>query len=506
MLVDDYGKKEKEFLHIRHASTSSFSTDLSLHQDHLVFLNSGMKLLQRIGYALIPSFLRRPPKPQKLHPTSYLDGLRGIASLIVFVGHYTENNVGWYQEAYGLYEDRAASSPLQLPIIRIIYSGRPMVHVFFIISGFVLSYKSIKQIHEQQYSALTNTLSSSIFRRAVRLFLPSFTCLLVMALAIQMGLYHYPAFDIAEQLENWAWVCWKLIEQSWVWDSRELPQYNPALWTIPVEFAQSLLLFTVILGLARCTIRIRFIVLAITGMFCFFSAHWASTEFLLGMLLAEITILQNKCTLSSAFSSRTVSPTSKSNSPILPTSAFDTKLLLLDEDFEPHNSSATSEFLLNVFWLFNFFCGLWIGSWPHQHVDEVWGLRTLDKHTPWPYEGQTIWFGLGGLQIVTACTQMPMLQSIFNTGIAQYFGNISYALYLTHNLCLNIAQKWIRPSLWSMIGDDTFWQRHGMWAAGLLIYLPIVVCVADLFWRAVDIPSVKFARWMESRCMVDKNL
>lgn len=386
-----------------------------------------------------------------------------------------------------------------------------MVHVFFIISGFVLSYKSIKQIHEQQYAALANTLSSSIFRRAIRLFLPSFTCILVMALAIQMGLYHYPAFDIAEQLENWAWVCWRLIEQSWDWNSRELPQYNPALWTIPVEFAQSLLLFAVILGLARCTISARFILLTITAMFCFFSSRWASTEFLLGMFLAELIILQkkSKMNLFTPLSTRNTSPASKSNSPILPTSTIDTKISLLsDDDFEAHksiNSAAASEFLLNIFWLSNFFCGLWIGSWPHQHVDEIWGLRVLDAHTPWPYEGQTIWFGLGGLQIVTACTQLPLLQSIFTTNIAQYFGNISYALYLTHNLCLNIVQMWIRPTLYAAIGDDTFWQRHGMWLAGLIVYLPIVVVVADLFWRVVDLPSVRFARWFESKCVVDKN-
>lgn len=511
MAAEDIKRKEKEILHLRHVSTSSFSSfssDISIPSDHTVFLSSSMKLLQRASYALIPSFLRRPPKPQKLHSTSYLDGLRGIASLIVFVGHYTENNVGWYQEPYGLYEDRAPSSPLQLPIIRIIYSGRPMVHVFFIISGFVLSYKPIKQIHEQQYSALANTLSSSIFRRAIRLFFPSFICILVMALAIQMGLYHYPAFDITEQLGNWAFVCWKLVDQAWDWNSRTLPQYNPALWTIPVEYAQSLLLFAVILGLARCTIPIRLFLITFTSMFCFFSAKWASTEFLIGFLLAELTILQSKSSPSSTFSSRLVSPISKSNSPILPQSNFDTKISLSDDDFEARNpilAPATKEFLLNTFWLSNLFCGLWLGSWPHEHVDEVWGLRVLANHTPWPYAGEEIWFGLGGLQIVTACTQSPLLQSIFTTNIAQYFGNISYALYLTHNLCLNIVQTWIRPSLWSLIGDDTFWQRHGMWAAGMLIYLPIVVFVADVFWRAVDLPSVRFARWLESRCLVDKN-
>ena len=93
---------------------------------------SVVRSLQRMAFGLLPSFLRqrvRPglSKPQRLHPTSYLDGLRGVASFVVFMGHYTEENLGWFTEPYGLYEDGAPSSPLQLPFLRVIYSARPMV-------------------------------------------------------------------------------------------------------------------------------------------------------------------------------------------------------------------------------------------------------------------------------------------------------------------------------------------------------------------------------------------
>jgi len=108
--------------------------DTSHHADHAIFLSSGMRLLQRMAFALLPSFVQRRIRPgltksQRLHPTSYLDGLRGVASFIVFMGHYTEENLGWYTEPYGLYEDGAPSSPLQLPLIRVLYSARPMVHI-----------------------------------------------------------------------------------------------------------------------------------------------------------------------------------------------------------------------------------------------------------------------------------------------------------------------------------------------------------------------------------------
>jgi hypothetical protein len=78
--------------------------------DHKIFLSSGKRLIQKLALGLVPSFVQQQLrltsiKPQRIHPTSYLDGLRGVASFIVFMGHYTEENVGWFTEPFGLYED-----------------------------------------------------------------------------------------------------------------------------------------------------------------------------------------------------------------------------------------------------------------------------------------------------------------------------------------------------------------------------------------------------------------
>jgi peptidoglycan/LPS O-acetylase OafA/YrhL len=103
-----------------------------------------------------------------------------------------------------------------------------------------------------------------------------------------------------------------------------------------------------------------------------------------------------------------------------------------------------------------------------------------------------------------ASTQLRYLQNIFTTQIAQYLGNISYALYLTHNLCLTIMEPTVVPLLDKVFSKSTFWGRHFAWVAGLVIYLPFIIFVADLFWRAVDSPIVKFARWLETKCVVEK--
>jgi peptidoglycan/LPS O-acetylase OafA/YrhL len=396
-------------------------------------------------FGMLPSFVQRRVRPlsskqQKLHPTSYLDGLRGVASFIVFIGHYTEENIGWFTEPYGLYEDGAPSSPLQLPWIRVLYSARPMVHIFFIISGYVLAYKPLKQIHSQQFSALVGTLSSSVFRRALRLFLPSIVTLFIMALAVHSGLSDDrnadQYFQFSSQIQHWLYTCWDLLSASWEINDLSYPQpmYNPALWTIPVEFAQSLLLFTVLIGLSRCVSHIRLLLLAGIMAFCFYGGQLYTVEFLGGMFIAEMTLLHD-ATLFTPTSSPTILP----------------KFVLEEELKKAKCGPTIKQKLLQAFWIANLLGGLFIASWTNNHPDEVWGIAFLNAHTPEPYEGQKVWFCFGAFQIVVACTQVDFLKRIFTTQVTQYLGNISYALYLTQSLSDNTRASHrprYRPAVW----------------------------------------------------------
>ncbi|KAI9050370.1 hypothetical protein LZ554_005535 [Drepanopeziza brunnea f. sp. 'monogermtubi'] len=467
------------------------------HAEHEIFSSPAMRIFQRITFGLLPSFIQRRvrpgySKPQRLHPTSYLDGLRGVSSFIVFMGHYTEETLGWYTEPYGAFEDGAPSSPLQLPFVRVIYSPRPMVHIFLIISGFVLSYKPLKQIHSQQYAALANTLSSSVFRRALRLFLPSFITMFIMGLALYYGWsvprYAQREMSLSGQLSDVWRTCLGLLGAAWAVNDLGYPQppYNPALWTIPVEFAQSLLLFVAILGLSRCVTHVRLFILVGLMTFCFYGGQLYTVEFLGGMFIAEMTLLQDR-----SLHSPNPSPTT-----LIP--KFEERPMV------PDCGSSVGPRLIQAFWIANVVSGLFIASWTNGHVEEAWGIRFLDQLTPAPYNGQRVWFCLGAFQIVAACTQLPSLQRIFTTEIPQYLGNISYALYLMHNLCLTILEPRFNPIFGQVFSMKTFWGRQLTWFAGLVIYVPVVICVADLFWRLVDTPTVKFAKWVEGKCVVEK--
>lgn len=146
---------------------------------------------------LLPSWIRSPKhkKPKKLFPTSYLDGVRGVAAFFVLVHHYTvqytiESATGWG------WEKRPADRHdwfFYLPIIRVVHAGRFMVVIFFVLSGYVLSYRSLQLARQGKHLQLLDSLASSVFRRWLRLHMPvAASCFLAFMLA-RMNLYNHMA-------------------------------------------------------------------------------------------------------------------------------------------------------------------------------------------------------------------------------------------------------------------------------------------------------------------------
>jgi hypothetical protein len=181
----------------------------------------------RAALFLLPSFVQHRltherKRPEKLMPTSYLDGMRGLAALFVFFCHF------WYQgfiiaEGWG-------SAPhnyhfLKLPFIRLFYQGPPAVCLFFVISGYALSLKPLRQIRGRSFEDFARTMTSLTFRRGIRLYLPTAISTLMIVLLLRLGVYEWTR-DFAndgtymknvmephperldtlwEQLNDWAW-------------------------------------------------------------------------------------------------------------------------------------------------------------------------------------------------------------------------------------------------------------------------------------------------------------
>ena len=176
--------------------------------------------------------------------TSWLDGLRGIASLQVyffhFFGRYTR-----ITHAYGSTpEDRYL---YQLPLVRSLWcSGSGAVSTFFVISGYVITYKSLLRLRRKPDSNddLYKGLCSSLFRRGIRLYLPVLLLAMPTFLLITNGLledapegFLYPG----TRKDTWYQQLVHFLEDTdqhlnpFRYEST-LYSYVPISWTIPLEY------------------------------------------------------------------------------------------------------------------------------------------------------------------------------------------------------------------------------------------------------------------------------
>lgn len=121
-----------------------------------------------------------------------LDGLRGVACFLVFNYHFLWPWTPLIMLGYGA---RPPKSPepfddwAQLPIICLLHRGRPMVAIFFAISGYVLCRHVQTAIHQRRLDEAYKKLSSAVFRRIFRLYIPCTISMFAVALLAQMGAF-----------------------------------------------------------------------------------------------------------------------------------------------------------------------------------------------------------------------------------------------------------------------------------------------------------------------------
>lgn len=146
----------------------------------------------------------------KTTSTTYLNGIRGLACWIVFNEHMTMDK---YQDfifkPYGAVKDgKKLEHFIQLPLVRALIAGKGMVCVFFVLSGFVLSYSSLRKVNDpgrqnkQEKTGnrddLLTSVSSMTLRRAIRLFGP----LLALAFITAFVTYYVPWGNIDRKAPN----------------------------------------------------------------------------------------------------------------------------------------------------------------------------------------------------------------------------------------------------------------------------------------------------------------
>lgn len=455
------------------------------------------------AFFLLPSFVQsrlrpQPVKPEKLHPTAFLDGMRGLAALFVFFYHlsYSSHDV---LTAYGAGEDGQNREFLKLPFVRFIYTGPTMVAIFYVVSGFALSYKPVRQMRGHKWSDLLHTISSSIFRRALRLYLPCIISTLLIVFLVRMGIYeltrdiandwkrlpnvretHLHHFDTtSEQLNDWAHKMWTFIHP-WSFGTKDTDiDIDRHLWTIPMEFRSSLVLYLTQAGVARMKPLLRLATIGGLIIWCLFKDRWEMVLFYSGFFFAELNFMRGALSMSD-------------------NSARGGLLGRL-----PSLRPSQTKRLWSAFWLSIFLVGIYLGSQPQQGAEHSPGWATLTSLVPsFAEHKQRYWVSWGAILLVWSTSNAPFLQRIFDNAPVQYLGKISFALYLMHGPVTHTIGYGSMDILWRLIGTDTYLRKEIGFCIAAIIDIGTTVCVADFFWRAVDIPIVRFGKWFEDKCIV----
>ncbi|KAJ2983392.1 hypothetical protein NUW58_g6254 [Xylaria curta] len=450
----------------------------------------------RIVKVFLPSFLHRLPaqaESRPLRPTAWLDGLRGVAALFVVMHHMSLIWFSWeIHNGWADWNDHF----IQLPIIRLVISGPANVMIFFVVSGYALSLKPLSLIRKDQHLQMYQALSSSIFRRHSRLFIPAIIICAPAPIIAYFGGYsgggmpgaaikpmNPPRFETI-----WGQFCnyiKTLIVLSDVYSSNRIAWvYSDSLWTLPIEFRSSLVIFTMLLALSRCTTRARVVITSCIALYSFWYFRWGEFLFIGGMLIVELSLRRQRST---CVRGRGVDETED------------------DVEFKRSRSLLSASLKSRVFRRFcgiaAFLAALFILSMPElgRGAANSYGFKTLVELIPGHFDAigaaDYFWEPMGAIFLVLVIDNASFLQRIFTTPFAQYLGRVSFALYLVHMLILHSLGYWLGKYFLRITGSDSYWE----YGTGVGLAAVIVGCVilwaADLGSRLADANAVRFTGW-----------
>ncbi|KAK5053889.1 hypothetical protein LTR84_001851 [Exophiala bonariae] len=426
-------------------------------------------LIQALPRLFRPTSLRKTFEPG---PTAYLDALRGYAAWNVFLAHGYKGYHFWYK---------------QQPFLSALMAGEAMVALFFVISGYVLSYRLLIYTRNRSGEMLLVGLASSTFRRGIRLYGSTIVALFAALILVRLRLYtdagkgNFYFESMWIQLNDWFWTLFYFLNpfsnQIWGYYKEESLQnkYLGQMWTIPVELRGSMILFIYIAATCKLPVYTR---IALTCLLVIVSHYWMVlyvAQFLMGMLIAEFALLRYPERLTVSVS-------------------------LTEHRNGPREQSVASK----CFWTLVFIVGLFLLGQPDEDTNTLgifgdWPWALLRSWLPnWLGYGEKIyWYlGFGSFFLILGLEMYPTLQVPLRWGWSQYVGELSFGIYALHvPLIFTITIYWWDPKV--RVANE-WGDGWGVLPGALVIHVAVFTC-ADYFNR-IDKRVVRLGRWIQEQC------
>jgi peptidoglycan/LPS O-acetylase OafA/YrhL len=286
------------------------------------------------------------------------------------------------------------------------------------------------------------------------------------------------------QVVDWFYACRDFVQpfHNYNNESDIIHRYEWTMWTLPLEIYGSVICYLTVMAVARITHPVKRS--AVVLLFTWFAAvkgNWWSTNFLIGMLHADFMIWQGKT-----------------------------------------ERSLTTSFTVKCLWGGVFIWALYLAGLPDAHYEEynLPGFDWYYHNTPMSWQGieggGRFWWMISGITLTVSISQVPLLRKIFETRLCQYLGRISFMLYLVHMYVFELVGRMWKNMLSDLVAEDVYSEEtktttriargnglyfvyFGFW----IVMLPVVLIVAGQVTKYVDDPSIRFAKWLETKFIED---
>ncbi|HHT2663919.1 TPA: acyltransferase family protein [Citrobacter freundii] len=363
----------------------------------------------------------------------HIEGIRGVACLMVVLSHLA---LIFYP---GLHEKELIQNKLELSIfnspLSFFYSGTAAVFIFFVLSGYVLTYGVMKN------NNVLLSISTMTIRRYFRLAIP-----VVASCALSFLVIKYASVDTS-RLSAWISSYGKfepsifgamysgLIETFF----RGGSAYNPVLWTMKIEFIGSLIIF----------------------FYCAVSSK-----------------VEKKTSIAVAFSVVIF---------MLPLSQIEkySYICFMFGAILNHMDLKLKTFISVTFLCIGvYFGGVHYGSSTYAYVINLISYPVFGEMTNAYY----LFCAFSGIFVVTAIIKNDMLSNLFSIRPFVYLGRVSFSVYLIHLPIMYLTVPYI---------FNTASMFFGYFEASLIASLVTTILIylaSNIFYKAFDAKAIKLSK------------
>ncbi|OKL61349.1 hypothetical protein UA08_03728 [Talaromyces atroroseus] len=481
--------------------------------------------------------------------TKWLDGLRGIAAAIVAFDRLFMGDLDFPFRSFWADPPTKNRFWIQLPPFRIIFGARAMVTLFFVVSGYAISINLVRARHRRPQAFLSEVASSTT-RRLFRLYLPVLMVVCLSQFLFFIGLYHSTTFvhneyvgqshakHSSNKLQPWSapWAHLQYLVRYMVdivnpfvvfeyKNTRHL-DLNEQLWTMPIEFRGSCLVYFLVVAMAPWRAQRRSLALAALSLYFLWYGMWDIATFIAGLWLAELKVaeegeqqhyLQTDDDSDEEIGNSLLQQPSSNLSPLpsLPSSSSSSSSSSawsgnLNADGKKTRSIVSPLSIIN---LLVFALGIHLLCLGDEGI-LTRGYRGLLLIQPSSWDKRDVvhfsWKSVGAVMTVYAISSSPrrlLQRPLESSRVIQYMGRISFSLYLVQQIVYNLWRDPVKNWIWKdlagyaypggHLADREPFARAVMWIGSIMILGPVLVFLADAFMRYVDVPCMALARKVE---------